>query len=115
MSYTNVVGGQDELVFDGQSMVIDGKGRLLVSGQQFEEDLLITDLKVPDRKPAVGRSKTQHFESIDRIVLSERPAPKKKPLTARKSAGPFLSARRSTRRSCSARVIMSRRPGSSPR
>ena len=89
VSYTNAVGGQDELVFDGQSMVIDGKGRLLVSGRQFEEDLLITDLKVPDRKAAVGPAKTQHFESIDRIVLSERPAPKRKAVTARQSSRPL--------------------------
>jgi NAD+ synthase (glutamine-hydrolysing) len=89
VSYTNAVGGQDELVFDGQSMVIDGKGRLLVSGRQFEEDLLITDLKVPDRKPAVGSSKTQHFESIDHIVLSERPAPKRKAITARQPSRPL--------------------------
>ncbi len=89
VSYTNAVGGQDELVFDGQSMVIDGKGRLLVSGRQFEEDLLITDLKVPDRKAAVGPAKTQHFESIDRIVLSERPAPKRKAVSARQSSRPL--------------------------
>jgi len=89
VSYTNAVGGQDELVFDGQSMVIDGKGRLLVSGRQFEEDLLITDLNVPDRKAAVGPAKTQHFESIDRIVLSERPAPKRKAVTARQSSRPL--------------------------
>jgi NAD+ synthase (glutamine-hydrolysing) len=89
VSYTNAVGGQDELVFDGQSMVIDGKGRLLVSGRQFEEDLLITDLKVPDRKAAVGPSKTQHFESIDRIILSERPAPKRKAVTARQFSRPL--------------------------
>ncbi|MHB8846265.1 MAG: NAD+ synthase [Nitrospirota bacterium] len=85
VSYTNAVGGQDELVFDGQSMVIDGKGRLLASGKQFEEDLVITDLKVPDRKPAVARSKTEHFESIDRIILSERTGPKKIALPARKT------------------------------
>jgi NAD+ synthase (glutamine-hydrolysing) len=89
VSYTNAVGGQDELVFDGQSMVIDGKGRLLVSGRQFEEDLLITDLMVPDRKAAVGPSKTQHFESIDCIVLSERPAPKRKAVAARQSSRPL--------------------------
>ena len=89
VSYTNAVGGQDELVFDGQSMVIDGKGRLLASGRQFEEDLLITDLKVPSRKAAVGRSKTQHFESIDHIILPGRPAPKRKAVPARQSSRPL--------------------------
>jgi NAD+ synthase (glutamine-hydrolysing) len=84
VSYTNAVGGQDELVFDGQSMVIDGKGKLLASGNQFAEELLITDISVPDRKPVKSIARAQHFESIDHIVLSERPAPKKNPLTGRK-------------------------------
>jgi len=84
VSYTNAVGGQDELVFDGQSMVIDGKGKLLASGNQFVEELLITDVRVPDRKTAGRKTRSQHFESIDRIVLSERPAPKKTPITGRK-------------------------------
>ncbi len=85
VSYTNAVGGQDELVFDGQSMVIDGKGKLLASGSQFAEELLITDVRVPDRKPASRGAGSQHFESIDRIVLSERPGPKKEPLTGRRT------------------------------
>jgi NAD+ synthase (glutamine-hydrolysing) len=84
VSYTNAVGGQDELVFDGQSMVIDGKGKLIASGNQFREELLITDIGVPDRNPGVSPARSQHFESIDRVVLSERPAPGRKPLAGRK-------------------------------
>ena len=42
--YNNLIGGQDELVFDGHSMIFDEKGELLVSGKQFEEDLVVTDL-----------------------------------------------------------------------
>jgi NAD+ synthase (glutamine-hydrolysing) len=84
VSYTNAVGGQDELVFDGQSMVIDGKGKLIASGNQFVEELLITDVHVPDRKNNGPRTRSQHFESIDHIILSERPASKKNPLTGRK-------------------------------
>ncbi|MBI2329442.1 MAG: NAD+ synthase [Chloroflexi bacterium] len=44
--YNNLVGGQDELVFDGNSMVLDEKGRLLARGKQFAEDLVVTDLDV---------------------------------------------------------------------
>ncbi len=44
--YSNLVGGQDELVFDGGSMALDEKGRLLARGKQFEEDLIITDIDV---------------------------------------------------------------------
>jgi NAD+ synthase (glutamine-hydrolysing) len=42
--YVNLVGGQDELVFDGQSLAVDSKGDLIAIGKQFEEDLVITDI-----------------------------------------------------------------------
>jgi NAD+ synthase (glutamine-hydrolysing) len=44
VAYVNLVGGQDELVFDGGSMVIDQSGELLSVAQSFEEDLLVVDL-----------------------------------------------------------------------
>jgi len=45
-AYNNLVGGQDELVFDGNSIVVDEKGRLVARGRQFEEDLIVADLDV---------------------------------------------------------------------
>jgi NAD+ synthase (glutamine-hydrolysing) len=44
VAYVNMVGGQDELVFDGQSMVADHRGELLARGPQFEEHLMVMDL-----------------------------------------------------------------------
>jgi NAD+ synthase (glutamine-hydrolysing) len=44
--YCNLVGGQDELVFDGGSVVFDETGRLLARAKLFEEDLLVVDLDV---------------------------------------------------------------------
>ncbi len=44
VAYTNLVGGQDELVFDGNSLVINEKGEVLARGKQFQEDLLTIDL-----------------------------------------------------------------------
>jgi NAD+ synthase (glutamine-hydrolysing) len=44
--YGNLVGGQDELVFDGASMLFDETGRLVARGRQFAEDLLIVDVDV---------------------------------------------------------------------
>ncbi|MFH1897918.1 MAG: NAD+ synthase [Candidatus Desantisbacteria bacterium] len=41
--YNNLVGGQDELVFDGGSMVINQQGKVIACGRQFEEDLIIVD------------------------------------------------------------------------
>lgn len=44
VAYLNLVGGQDELVFDGGSMVFDAQGELIARAKRFEEDLLIVDL-----------------------------------------------------------------------
>jgi NAD+ synthase (glutamine-hydrolysing) len=44
VAYLNMVGGQDELVFDGRSMVFNEQGTLIARGKQYEEDLLIVDL-----------------------------------------------------------------------
>ncbi|MEM2941338.1 MAG: NAD+ synthase [Thermoproteota archaeon] len=52
MFYVNLVGGQDELVFDGQSMAVDSSGNPIAIGKQFEEDLIIADI---DLKTGRGR------------------------------------------------------------
>ena len=44
IAYANMVGGQDELVFDGQSMVFNPRGELIARGKQFEEDLIMADI-----------------------------------------------------------------------
>ncbi len=44
IAYTNMVGGQDELVFDGNAMVYDEQGRRIAEGPQFEESLIFADL-----------------------------------------------------------------------
>lgn len=44
LCYNNLVGGQDELVFDGMGMVFDHAGQLLARGKQFEEDLVVWDI-----------------------------------------------------------------------
>ncbi len=46
IAYNNMVGGQDELVFDGHGMVFDELGNLIARGRQFEEDLLVLDLNI---------------------------------------------------------------------
>ncbi len=44
VAYCNLVGGQDELVFDGRSMFADSQGKIVVEAKAFEEDLLIADI-----------------------------------------------------------------------
>ena len=46
VAYNNLVGGQDELVFDGHGMVFDETGRMKVQGPQFREALVLADLDV---------------------------------------------------------------------
>ncbi|HYU39238.1 MAG TPA: NAD+ synthase [Acidimicrobiia bacterium] len=46
VAYVNLVGGQDELVFDGASLVFDEQGRVVARARQFVEDLLVVDLEV---------------------------------------------------------------------
>jgi len=52
VAYVNQVGGQDELVFDGGSFVVDAAGSLVARAAQFEEALLVVDLDLPGRDPA---------------------------------------------------------------
>jgi len=47
IAYANLVGGQDELVFDGQSLIVDAKGRIIVQGNSFEEEIIFTDVTLP--------------------------------------------------------------------
>jgi NAD+ synthase (glutamine-hydrolysing) len=46
VAYVNIVGGQDDLVFDGDSVVVDGSGDILARAPQFVEHLLVVDLEV---------------------------------------------------------------------
>ncbi len=46
VAYVNAVGGQDELVFDGNSLVFDAEGTLLARGPQFREELVVVDVDV---------------------------------------------------------------------
>src|SRR4030095_13005801 len=46
VAYCNLIGGQDELVFDGDSLIFDEGGELVARGKQFEEDLIIVDLDI---------------------------------------------------------------------
>lgn len=48
MMYVNLIGAQDEIIFDGASFVIDPKGKVLLKSQIFEEDLNVYDLKTQE-------------------------------------------------------------------
>ena len=62
VAYVNMVGGQDELVFEGDSIVVAPDGSVLARAPQFESDLLILDVELP---PAQGAAKIS-LDTIDR-------------------------------------------------
>ena len=63
--YCNVVGGQDEVVFDGDSMVADAHGTIVARGRQFTEDLVIVDLPTRSGQPAVPAAGWQQAPRLD--------------------------------------------------
>ena len=54
--YVNQVGGNDELVFDGNSVVFDGQGKVIAQAKDFEEDLLVVDLSGIGYQPMSSHS-----------------------------------------------------------
>ncbi len=54
LAYVNSIGGQDELVFDGDSLIVDPAGTVLARGPQFEEALIVADLELPAAGPAAA-------------------------------------------------------------
>lgn len=78
IAYLNTVGGQDELVFDGHSFVIDQNGDVIAEGKEFEEDIIVVDLNLesvfikrlhdPRRRQQVISFRK---ESIDKIKIAK--------------------------------------------
>jgi NAD+ synthase (glutamine-hydrolysing) len=81
-AYNNLVGGQDELVFDGAGMILDEKGRLVARGKQFEEDMIVADLDVAAvsqaRREKAAAQKSRLWK-VTRANLSDKPFNTKKP------------------------------------
>ena len=82
--YVNQVGGQDELVFDGASMVFDARGDLVARAAQFTEQLLITDLVVEPvyRKRLLDPRGRRTEVSIPTVVISDAPVQHSEPIAS---------------------------------
>jgi len=90
LAYVNMIGGQDELVFDGDSIIVDESGRLLARGPQFAEALVVADVTVrkagpvlTPEEPADARDGTTMW--IRRLVLPGQATPAE---AAVRSGGP---------------------------
>ncbi len=80
LAYVNLVGGQDELVFDGDSLVVDATGAVVARAPLWEQGLVCVDLDLPAHTfahegPLDGTSMT-----VEHVVLSEQPLPAYTPL-----------------------------------
>ena len=75
IAYVNLIGGQDELVFDGQSLVFDPSGGLIARAPQFEESLLLVDVDAdevgsPDPEGSLAKPNLDTIGEPRRYFLS---------------------------------------------
>ncbi|GLW21227.1 NAD+ synthase [Microbispora triticiradicis] len=80
LAYVNMVGGQDELVFDGDSLVVDASGALVARASQFREELFVTDLELPEAAVELGEPSHDSYDAhdgtiitVERVLLSADP------------------------------------------
>ena len=89
LAFCNAVGGQDELVFDGHSLVLDADGAVLARGAQFREDLLLIDLQQPARKRRAATVLPAGAGTVTTVAL-DNPAAAARPNLAPRSAADAL-------------------------
>jgi len=79
VAFNNLVGGQDELVFDGRSMIIDHSGEVLKTGKGFEEDFVIADIDLDEcisqrlKNPRHREDYRQLVEGDEKLEVIESP------------------------------------------
>jgi NAD+ synthase (glutamine-hydrolysing) len=88
--YVNLVGGQDELVFDGASMVFDAEGNLIAAMPQFEEAVSIFDIEVRPtyRKRLLDPRGRHRAPELPEVVVSANP---RQPVAAPRIAPPLAA------------------------
>lgn len=97
LAYCNLVGGQDELVFDGNSLIIDEDGRVLARGKSFQEDLVAADIslervfseRLHDPRRRREKIRAGRGDSIEQIRINwAAPSGPKPPLSERQESRP---------------------------
>lgn len=73
LAYVNLVGGQDELVFDGDSLVVDAEGTTLARAGMFREELLVVDLELPAAATEPPHGTTVDGLRIEHVTLTAEP------------------------------------------
>lgn len=75
VAYVNIVGGQDDLVFDGDSVVVDGQGTILARAPQFSEHLLVVDVEAAAATDTELPPNVRRVELVGGGAASEHPVP----------------------------------------
>jgi NAD+ synthase (glutamine-hydrolysing) len=78
LAYVNMVGGQDELVFDGDSVVVSANGAVLTRAPQFDEGLVVVDLGLPaatDNRIGTVDVGNSTLMRVERVDLATPPVP----------------------------------------
>ncbi|HEY5395650.1 MAG TPA: NAD+ synthase [Trebonia sp.] len=70
LAYCNLIGGQDELVFDGDSILVSASGELLARGPQFEEALIVADLDLPASTGVSAETSGEAADAGDGTVIT---------------------------------------------
>ncbi len=78
-AYLAMIGGQDELVFDGDSIVVDKEGEVVARAPQFSEGSVILDLELPAAATDAPSGVVDDGLRIDHVVLSGEPVPAYEP------------------------------------
>ncbi|MFH8785410.1 NAD+ synthase [Streptomyces roseoverticillatus] len=89
-AYLAMTGGQDELVFDGDTIVVDRDGGVIARAPQFEEGCVLLDLDLPAAAPEAPSGVVADGLRIDHVTLSADPLPPYEPETPG-GAAPHLS------------------------
>jgi len=85
VAMVNLTGGQDELVFDGNSLIVDEKGAVIARGKSFEEDFIVTDIDVEPvfqarlHDPRWRKNPGKRKWPVKKIKVSAQPSKEKKP------------------------------------
>jgi NAD+ synthase (glutamine-hydrolysing) len=74
-AYLAMIGGQDELVFDGDSIVVDSAGEVVARAPQFAEGSVVLDLELPAASAEPPTGVVDDGLRIERVVISEEPLP----------------------------------------
>ncbi len=100
LCYVNMIGGQDELVFDGASMIFDPRGKTITTGRQFDDDFVLADLPLHEADTVSQTAvldpddpQNTHFAdyTVIPVTKQEEQGATRKPLSETQHANPMTT------------------------